>query len=222
MSTKIDAPADDITLPILPKTLLDAIGHYGFAHADKATENERLHRWELLIAAIKDYARAQVRADRASTSRAAVPARSEAAQQGRPCTCHPDDSPPNPCAERYALAECRAAAQAETAQAAPAWCQCPACAPVAHASDCAVHNAPALPVGPCDCGAASGMLLLPREATKGMMVAAVKFANGPAVYKNVASAALDIEESIYGETWGAMVAAATANTPPQGDAHGTE
>lgn len=22
-----------------------------------------------------------------------------------------------------------------------------------HASDCAVHNAPALPVGPCDCGA---------------------------------------------------------------------
>lgn len=25
--------------------------------------------------------------------------------------------------------------------------------PVLHASDCAVHNAPALPVGPCDCGA---------------------------------------------------------------------
>lgn len=24
---------------------------------------------------------------------------------------------------------------------------------VQHASDCAVHNAPALPVGPCDCGA---------------------------------------------------------------------
>lgn len=23
---------------------------------------------------------------------------------------------------------------------------------MAHASDCAVHNAPALPVGPCDCG----------------------------------------------------------------------
>lgn len=26
-------------------------------------------------------------------------------------------------------------------------------ATTAHASDCAVHNAPALPVGPCDCGA---------------------------------------------------------------------
>jgi hypothetical protein len=25
---------------------------------------------------------------------------------------------------------------------------------VMHLSDCAVHNAPALPVGPCDCGAA--------------------------------------------------------------------
>ena len=31
-------------------------------------------------------------------------------------------------------------------------CQCPACADgTIHASDCAVHNAPALPVGPCDC-----------------------------------------------------------------------
>ena len=24
----------------------------------------------------------------------------------RPCTCHPDDSPPNPCAIKYALREC--------------------------------------------------------------------------------------------------------------------
>lgn len=28
----------------------------------------------------------------------------------RPCTCHPDDSPPVPCAKRYALTECKAAA----------------------------------------------------------------------------------------------------------------
>lgn len=28
----------------------------------------------------------------------------------RPCTCHPDDSPPVPCARKYALSECRAAA----------------------------------------------------------------------------------------------------------------
>ncbi|WP_249183276.1 hypothetical protein [Burkholderia cenocepacia] len=33
-------------------------------------------------------------------------------------------------------------------------CQCPACRTgVIHASDCAVHNAPALPRGACDCGA---------------------------------------------------------------------
>ena len=32
-------------------------------------------------------------------------------------------------------------------------CQCPACLKTLHASDCAVHNAPAHPVGECDCGA---------------------------------------------------------------------
>ena len=26
----------------------------------------------------------------------------------RPCTCHPDDNPPRPCPQKYALAECRA------------------------------------------------------------------------------------------------------------------
>lgn len=25
----------------------------------------------------------------------------------RPCTCHPDDDPPVPCAEKYALTECK-------------------------------------------------------------------------------------------------------------------
>jgi len=28
-------------------------------------------------------------------------------EAGRPCTCHPDDNPPNPCARRYALSECQ-------------------------------------------------------------------------------------------------------------------
>lgn len=33
-------------------------------------------------------------------------------------------------------------------------CQCPACAGgIRHTSDCAVHNAPASPPGPCNCGA---------------------------------------------------------------------
>lgn len=27
----------------------------------------------------------------------------------RPCTCHPDDDPPNPCPRKYALDECRLA-----------------------------------------------------------------------------------------------------------------
>lgn len=30
-------------------------------------------------------------------------------EDNRSCTCHPDDSPPVPCARRYALNECRQA-----------------------------------------------------------------------------------------------------------------
>lgn len=33
----------------------------------------------------------------------------------RPCTCHPDDNPPVPCARRYALAECLQADQQQPA-----------------------------------------------------------------------------------------------------------
>ena len=37
----------------------------------------------------------------------------------------------------------------------PAHCQCIACKDgILHASDCAVHNGPAYPAGPCDCGVA--------------------------------------------------------------------
>jgi hypothetical protein len=37
----------------------------------------------------------------------------------------------------------------------PAHCQCTACKDgIFHASDCAVHNGPAYPAGPCDCGVA--------------------------------------------------------------------
>lgn len=35
----------------------------------------------------------------------------------------------------------------------PEGCQCPACKIAPHASDCPVHNEPAWPNGPCDCGA---------------------------------------------------------------------
>lgn len=42
---------------------------------------------------------------------------------------------------------------AETPDTSKATCQCDACQEDGpHMSDCAVHNAPALPVGPCDCG----------------------------------------------------------------------
>ena len=33
-------------------------------------------------------------------------------QTTRPCTCHPDDRPPVPCAEKYAYRDCVAASQA--------------------------------------------------------------------------------------------------------------
>ena len=34
----------------------------------------------------------------------------------RPCTCHPDDNPPVPCPRKYALSECRAAAERSTSR----------------------------------------------------------------------------------------------------------
>lgn len=51
----------------------------------------------------------------------------------------------------------RAQEQAALVPGAQAHCQCPACKDgVTHASDCSVHNMPAYPNGPCDCGAAPG------------------------------------------------------------------
>ena len=43
-------------LPTLPKSLLDVIGEYGMARTDGASPLDVQHRWELLIAGIKDYA----------------------------------------------------------------------------------------------------------------------------------------------------------------------
>ena len=39
--------------------------------------------------------------------------RERLAREERPCTCHPDDNPPIPCAKQYALAQCREAARQE-------------------------------------------------------------------------------------------------------------
>lgn len=56
--------------------------------------------------------------------------------------------------------------------------------------------------------APDGWQLVPAEPTKEMKAAAVKFANGNAVYKNVSAGVLEIEEGIYGEAYEAMLAAA--------------
>ena len=67
----------------------------------------------------------------------------------------------------------------------------------------ALSAAPAVP---------AGWKLVPVEPTRSMMAAAVIFANGNAVYKNVSATALEIEERIYGEAYSAMLAASP--TPP--------
>lgn len=51
-------------------------------------------------------------------------------------------------------------------------------------------------------------VLVPKNATQEMCAAAVIFANGASVYETVAEEALKIEESIYGESYAAMIAAA--------------
>lgn len=56
----------------------------------------------------------------------------------------------------------------------------------------------------------AGFVLVPVEPTEAMMRAAVVYANGNAVYKNVVADVLKIEESIYGEVYAAMLAAAPA------------
>jgi hypothetical protein len=60
-----------------------------------------------------------------------------------------------------------------------------------------------------------GWKLVPVEPTREMCKAAVVFANGNAVYKNVAAEALKIEEGIYGEAYAAMLAAAPQPEPAQ-------
>jgi hypothetical protein len=46
-----------VDAPTLPQSLLDLIGEYGMARTDGVSDVERLHRWQLLIDGIKDYAR---------------------------------------------------------------------------------------------------------------------------------------------------------------------
>jgi len=72
------------TMPTLPQSLLNTIGEYGLARTDGVGEIERMHRWELLIVGIKEYAAAQVEASQDTKSKiipesssAAAPAQGE-------------------------------------------------------------------------------------------------------------------------------------------------
>ena len=58
-----------------------------------------------------------------------------------------------------------------------------------------------------------GMVMAPKEPTEAMKAAAVKYANGSAVHKNLAADVLRIEEGIYGEVYEAMIAAAHPSLP---------
>lgn len=57
----------------LPQVLIDLIGEYGLARTDGVGEIERLHRWELLIAGIKDYTASQMREHEARVRAEALP-----------------------------------------------------------------------------------------------------------------------------------------------------
>lgn len=59
-----------------------------------------------------------------------------------------------------------------------------------------------------------GWKLAPIEPTPEMCAAAVRFVNGPAVYKTVTADVLKIEEGIYGEVYAAMLSAAPQPKEP--------
>lgn len=62
------------------------------------------------IARTKDEQTAQAAAQADYEARILSALTTSPASSERPCTCHPDDNPPSPCAERYAYSECVAAA----------------------------------------------------------------------------------------------------------------
>lgn len=56
-------------LPMLPASLLNTIGEYGMARTDRVSELTVQYRWKLLLAGIKDYTAAQVKARDAEIER---------------------------------------------------------------------------------------------------------------------------------------------------------
>ena len=70
-SERAEGPADEP--PILPQSLLNVIGEYGLARTDGVGELERIHRWELLIAGVKEYAIEYARSRLAAATPVASP-----------------------------------------------------------------------------------------------------------------------------------------------------
>lgn len=58
-----------VALPMLPASLLNTIGEYGMARTDRVSELTVQYRWKLLLAGIKDYTAAQVKARDAEIER---------------------------------------------------------------------------------------------------------------------------------------------------------
>lgn len=90
---------------------LAAIGAGGQAVADDATISEMVRAYNRTT----DYIFPQATDKEQREAMRAV----YATLFQRTCTCHPDDSPPSPCAEKYALSECRNSADERVVEALP-------------------------------------------------------------------------------------------------------
>jgi hypothetical protein len=83
---------------------------------------------------------------------------------------------------------------------------------ITHASDCAVHNLPALPIGPCDCGAAERLMtaapkllsaveaLIPCAIIAAEMLSAVGEANEAAKISKVVELAKEFKNEARGDS----------------------
>lgn len=94
-------------------------------------------------------------------------------------------------------------------------CRCPACRDgVVHASDCAVHNAPALPVGPCDCGVAPAAQSAGQEAVAWAVYSGIGEMRKHSVHSKK-DAAVEVASSIKSNTEVRPLYAAPVNVSEQ-------
>ena len=104
----------------LAMPIMDAIGVTPH-QANKASAHLMRHLFDIDVTEFDEW-KHRAGADEAESQ----PAPPEQEEE-RPCTCHPDDNPPTPCAQKYALSECRASAapaQAEQQDTNPPFANC--------------------------------------------------------------------------------------------------